>query len=102
MTLIAPGRLRSSCVARYTTPMPPRPATPSMRQPAISVPGGSSRVGWLSVIEGKGRVFARAYYEEQRMIAALDTPAHMSELDEAVQTVVNDCLGVKPGERVVV
>jgi leucyl aminopeptidase (aminopeptidase T) len=26
----------------------------------------------------------------------------MSELDQAVQTVVNDCLGVKPGERVVV
>jgi leucyl aminopeptidase (aminopeptidase T) len=26
----------------------------------------------------------------------------MSELDQAVQTVVNDCLGVKPGERAVV
>ena len=36
------------------------------------------------------------------MIAALDTTDHMTELDQAIETVIDRCLGVKPGERVVV
>src|SRR3954471_12941659 len=38
MTLIATLRPSSGCSARYTTPMPPRPSTPSIRYPAKIVP----------------------------------------------------------------
>ena len=45
MTFSATVRSSASCVARYTTPMPPRPATVSIRWPAKTVPGCSSPIG---------------------------------------------------------
>src|SRR5204862_6958708 len=37
-TFRATFRPRATCSARYTTPMPPRPTTDSMRYPAMVVP----------------------------------------------------------------
>src|SRR4051812_40880777 len=72
--------------------MPPRPATPSIRQPAISLPGGNSSVGCVSVIGGRRRI----------IMATPDRTERMSELDRAVETVIRRCLGVREGERVLV
>ena len=42
ITFSATGRSRSTWIARYTTPIPPRPATASMRWPAKTSPGPKS------------------------------------------------------------
>src|SRR4051794_9877209 len=72
-------------------PIPPRPATSSMRQPASSAPGASSRVGWVSVVGGKAGILAPA-----------GRPHPMSDLDRAVEIVIGRCLGVRAGEQVAV
>src|SRR4051812_5200849 len=71
--------------------MPPRPATSSMRQPASSAPGASSRVGWVSVVGGRAVILALA-----------GRPQTMTDLDRAVETVVGRCLGIRAGEQVAV
>src|SRR6476620_8052824 len=42
MSFSATRRSRSSWVSRYTTPIPPRPASPSTRWPAKTSPGESA------------------------------------------------------------
>src|SRR5687768_10931868 len=76
-------------------PMPPRPATPSMRQPASSLPRARSVVWCVSVGEGT----VRAAPIIAAGLIGLET---MSELEQAVETVVGRCLGIRAGEQVVV
>jgi leucyl aminopeptidase (aminopeptidase T) len=58
------------------------------------------RVTWLAV-DRLWRTTTVATRRENRRIRTLDTTDHMTDLDRAVQTVVNDCLGVRAGEHVV-